>query len=374
VFVENGKIIDVSEMSQIPSYIDVINVQGRWVTPGFIDAHTHIGMFDDLQTTPGLRGDGNELTSPITPHLRAIDSFNIHDRAVKIVAKAGFTTCYTTPGSANPIGGIGLAFKLKNAASVEQVLIPGCEHMKMALGENPKNYHGVMNNRMPVTRMGIAALIRETLYRALNYSDNHKTAENRAEKLSDRDFVLEALIPVVRHEKKVRFHCHRADDIVTAIRIGQEFELDFSLEHCTEGHKIVEIIRKAQCGCVLGPILFESNKSELWGARLDTPAIMEQVGIEFCIMEDSFSATRWLPMHIGIAIANGLSMEAAFRSVTINPAKLLGIDDKVGSLEKNKDADIAVFSDNPFSNMTRCEAVMIDGKWEYNELKCASYR
>ena len=363
VLIEDGVIRAVGTDLGIPDGAELVDASGCWVTPGLIDAHTHISVYNEPQTFPGLIGDGNEITDPVTAHIRALDAFDPCDMAVAAVREAGFTTCYTGPGSANVIGGTGIAFKPKKSANPNDLILGECVHMKMAMGENPKRCYG-MEGKAPFTRMGSIAILRETLYRAKLYSDALLAVEKNGEKGPEPDFKLDALVPVVRGEMRVRAHCHRADDIQTIIRIAEEFGLDLCLEHCTEAYKILDVLQEKRLPCVVGPMLMDPGKVEVWGCRQDTPARMEEAGIEFALMADDFSATRFLPSHVGLCMARGLSMETAFRAVTINAAKVLKLDRRLGSLEPGKDADIAVFSGMPFENRTRCLGTMIDGVWE----------
>ena len=359
LLIDNGKITAIGKDIAIPQGAEILDASGKWVTPGLIDAHTHISTFNEPHWMPHI-GDGNEVTSPVTAQIRGIDALNPFDMAIGAARSAGFTTCYTGPGGANVIGGTGLSFKLKNAATVQEIAIEGSEMMKMALGENPKRCYG-SEKKMPMTRMGTGAVLRKALFDAKQYSDALAAGKD-----VKRDFDLEALVPVVRGEMRCRIHCHRADDIVTAIRIAEEFNLDYTIEHCTEGYKILDFLKAKKAKVVIGPLLMGPQKFEIWGCRQDTPAVFEKAGIEdFCLMADDSSATKWLPVHVGIAMRNGLSFEQALKCVTINPAKLLKLDDRIGSLEVGKDADIAIFNGMPFSNLTLCEQVIIDGKPEF---------
>ena len=359
LLIDNGKITAIGTDISIPEGAEVINASGKWVMPGLIDAHTHISTFNEPHWMPHI-GDGNEITAPVTAQIRGIDALNPFDMAISVARSAGFTTCYTGPGSANVIGGTGLSFKLKNAATVQEIAIEGSEMMKMALGENPKRCYG-SEKKMPMTRMGTGAVLRKALFEAKQYSDDLAKGKD-----IKRDFDLEALVPVVRGEMRCRIHCHRADDIVTAIRIAEEFQLDYTIEHCTEGYKILDFLKAKKAKVVIGPLLMGPQKFEIWGCRQDTPADFEKAGIQdFCLMADDSSATKWLPVHVGIAMRQGLSFEQALKCVTINPARLLQLEDRVGSLEVGKDADIAIFNGMPFSNLTLCEQVIIDGKREF---------
>jgi imidazolonepropionase-like amidohydrolase len=361
VLIENGKITSVGSSRDItvPKDAEIIDASGKWVTPGLIDAHTHISTFGEPNSMEG-RYDGNEITSPNTSYVRGIDALNPHDMAIGEARKAGFTTCYTGPGSANIIGGTGIGIKLKDGNTIFDIAIPECQHMKMALGENPRSCYGE-DNKLPSTRMGNAAVLREALYNAKVYSDALKAAETDPSKAPKPDFKLDALVPVVRGERFCRIHCHRADDIVTAIRIGEEYNLKFSIEHCTEGYKIKDFLAEKGVTCVIGPVNMEPYKMEIWGCKLETPGILEKAGVNICLTQDTQSATKWLPMFVGACIARGLSYETALKAVTINPAKLLGLEGRVGSIEPGKDGDVAIFSGDPFSNYSICETTIIEG-------------
>lgn len=358
ILVEGGKIKAIGQNVEVPEDAEVLDLEGKWVTPGFIDAHTHFSAMGE----PRARGggdDGNEVSNPVTAHIRIIDALNPAGIAFPVVRSAGFTTCYTMPGSANVIGGTGIAFKLKEGRTIDDIIIPGTEMMKMALGENPKGVYG-SRKVMPVTRMGTGAVLRETLFNARQYADEKAAAEKEGKPFK-KDFKLEPLVPVVRGEMKCRIHCHRADDIVTAIRVCEEFGLDFSLEHVTEGFKIADILAEKKIPLVVGPMRMIPSKMEVWECTIENPAMLERAGCEICLTADAETATRWLPEEVGVAMAYGLSEEMAFKALTINPAKLLGLDDRIGTLETGKDADLAIFNGHPFSNMTLCEGVMIDG-------------
>ena len=358
LLIDNGKITAIGKDIAIPQGAEILDASGKWVTPGLIDAHTHISTFNEPHWMPHI-GDGNEVTSPVTAQIRGIDALNPFDMAIGAARSAGFTTCYTGPGSANVIGGTGFSFKLKQASTVQDMMIPGTEVMKMALGENPKRCYGP-DKKMPMTRMGTGAVLRKALFDAKQYSDALAAGKD-----VKRDFDLEALVPVVRGEMRCRIHCHRADDIVTAIRIAEEFHLKYAIEHCTEGYKIKEFLKEKDITAVVGPLKMGPMKFEIWGCRQDTPAIFEKTGINFCLTADGASDTVWLPSDIGIAMRYGLSFQTALESVTIRPARLLGLENRVGSLEVGKDADIAIFDGMPFENLTSCLATIIDGKIEH---------
>ncbi|MBQ1271854.1 MAG: amidohydrolase [Clostridia bacterium] len=364
ILVEDGLIKAVGDNVEIPLDAAVIDLEGKWVTPGFIDAHSHLAMGE-----PGTKGSGdddNEATAPVTAHVRMIDSLDPWSIGIPEARKGGFTVMCTLPGSANIIGGTGVAVKLKDGLCVDDIVIPGTEVMKMALGENPKGCYG-SKHIMPMTRMGNGAVLREALFNAKQYAEDKAAAEAEGKPFK-KDFRQEPLVPVVRGEMRCRIHCHRADDIMTAVRISEEFGLDYVVEHCTEGFKVADILAEKKVRCVVGPLRMIPGKMEVWNCRIDNPAMMEKAGCEFALSADAQTATRWLPEEVGLAMAYGLSEEAAFRSLTINPAKILGLDHRMGTLEAGKDADLAVFDGHPFNNMTRCKATMIEGKFWFNEL------
>ena len=363
ILIDGSRITAIGKDIEIPSQAKILDACGKWVTPGLIDAHSHLSGLNEPAWMPSTM-DANEITNPVTAQVRMLDAFNPFDEAIPKVRNAGFTTCCTLPGSANVIGGVGFSFKLKKAATVQDMMIPGTEVMKMALGENPKRCYGP-DKKMPMTRMGTGAVLRETLFQAKVYSDKLKKAETDPSVQVEPDFRLDPLVPVVRGERRCRIHCHQADDIVTAIRIAEEFNLCYAIEHCTEGYKIKEFLKEKNITAVVGPLKMGPMKFEIWGCRQDTPAVFEEAGINFCLTADGASDTVWLPTDIGIAMRYGLSFETALESVTLHPARLLGLEDRIGSLEVGKDADIAIFDGMPFENLTSCLPTIIEGKIEH---------
>ena len=240
--------------------------------------------------------------------------------------------------------------------------------MKFAFGENPKRNYGA-RKQTPATRMGLAGILRETLFNAKNYSDKLKAAETDPSKAPEPNFQLNALVPVVRGQMRCRMHAHRSDDILTAISIAEEFGLDYVIEHCTEGYKIADVLNEKQVHCVIGPHLTAPSKMEIHGRSLDTPGILaKEPNMTVALTADTGSQTAVLPMTIGMLIRHGLSFEDALRGVTINPAKILQLEDRIGSLEPGKDADIAIFDGNLFDSMSLCRLVMIDGEIYKNTL------
>lgn len=354
ILYESGKVVSVGADLAIPEGAEVIDVSGCVVTPGLIDCHTHLCVMHGRETMPGHQ-DYNEMYDPVTPNVRALDALNPFDEAIEPVRAAGFTTCYTGPGSANVIGGKGCSFKLRGTTA-EEMFIPGSEQMKFALGENPKRIYG-LKGKEPLTRMGTAAVVRDWLTRALEYADKKDRGEHPA-----FDARLDALVPVVRGEMRVRIHCHRADDITTAIRLAKEFRLDYALEHATEGYKIADLLAREKVACTVGPLLLTPLKMEVWGLKQTTPGVLEKAGVPVCLTADGGWDTQWLPVYAGIIVRHGMPEKGALEAITIRPARVMGVQDRVGSIEAGKDADFAVFNGNPLCNLTECLMTIIDGQ------------
>lgn len=354
----SDKILEVGENIKLAEDVEIIDGSGLILTPGLIDPHTHICNFQGRSTLPDVK-DGNEYSSPVTPYVRALDTVNPQDVAVARTRQAGFTTVFTTPGSANVIGGVGCAIKLRGDTA-EDMYIPGSEMMKMALGENPKRFFG-LQQKLPVTRMGVAGLLRKTLYDAKVYSDALLAYEKGQGEKPTPDFEKDALVAVVRGQQRCRIHAHRADDIVTANRVAKEFGLDFVVEHATEGYKIKDYLAKEKVTCVVGPNTLSPSKLELWDISLTNAKELSEAGVTLALTEDTDYNTWQLLMNIGILIREGLSWETGLKGITLEAAKILKLQDRLGSIEVGKDADFAVFDGDPFSNYTNCLMTIIDG-------------
>ena len=370
ILVNNGKIEKVGSKIQIPADAHVIEASGRYVIPGMIDAHCHTGIFAD--GVGWHHADGNEMTDPITPHLRAIDAIHPEDMAFKDLREAGVTTINTGPGSGNLIGGQSAVIKT-SGRTITEMLIAAPAGMKMALGENPKRVYSEQK-KTPSTRMGNAGLLREWLTKARNYLEKKARHEEQVSKVQkseadekdpdpfEFDLRLEALSLVLKKEIPAHIHAHRADDILTALRIADEFEIDVVLIHATEGYKIADILAERHVPCIVGPILFSRAKYELRGMNPKNPAALSDAGAKVAIQTDQSSAVRYITLDAALAVREGMKEAEALRAITLTPAEILGIDDRVGSLEEGKDADIVILSAHPF-DITRglVEQVWISG-------------
>lgn len=367
VAIENGKIVAVGQ-SLSYSDAEVRDVTGMTVMPGIVDPHCHIGMWEDAMGFEGA--DGNECTNPITPELRAIDAINPYDRCFEEAVAGGVTTCVTGPGSANVIGGQFVAIKTYGD-SVEDMVLRFPVAVKAAFGENPKRvYNG--KNQTPSTRMATAALMRKALIEAQEYNEKLEKGKADPEKMPERNLGKEILARVIRRELPMKIHAHRADDILTAIRICREFKLRYTLDHCTEGYLITDKLKEAlseDCeGIIVGPLLTDRSKIELKNLSFKAPKVLEQAGIEYAMMTDHpVTPEQYLPICTAVAVREGASEESALKAITINAAKITGIADRVGSIEVGKDADIAVFSGHPFDFRSRCVLTLVNGKVAHEE-------
>lgn len=360
LLIQNGKIAAVGPASEAPNDPETLDLAGKTVLPGFIDAHCHLGMWEDGL---GFEGDdGNEATDPVTPQLQAIDALNPLDRTFAEARQSGVTTVLTGPGSANAIGGQWAALKTVGRRIDDMILDPAIG-MKFALGENPKVTYNE-KNVTPVTRMATASLIREQLRKAARYLDDKERADED-EDFDEPEFdaKCEALIPVLEGKQKAFFHAHRADDIFTAVRIAREFKLDLVLVHATEGHLVRDILAEEGVPVIAGPILCDRSKPELRNLTVENPGLLDKAGILTAICTDHpVIPIQYLPLTAGIAIGAGMDREQALKAITIHAARAVGIEDRVGSLAPGKDADVVVFDGDPCSPYTRPQMVLINGK------------
>ncbi len=352
---DDGRIKKVSS-GKIKANAKKINARGKLVFPGFIDAHTHLGMYPLEIGMNG--GDGNEMTNPATPGLRAIDALYPKDSAFKDALSSGIVLVFTGPGSANVLGGQSVVVKTYKD-TVEEMLVKSPAGVKCAFGENPKRVYS-MQKRLPSTRMGTAKVFRETLYKAKEYARKKKSKRKPG-----FDLDMEALVPVFEHKIPLRIHSHRADDILTAIRIAKgEFGLDVVIEHGTDGARIRDIIAKKKIPVISGPLLDVSPKIETKDSSFETPALLAKAGVLTALMTDHpVMPIQYLPLEAGlVAYQGGAGEEEALKMITINPAKIMGLDKNYGSIEEGKVANISVWNGHPFSSIAKCEKVFAEGK------------
>ena len=336
---------------------EIIDAAGCWVMPGLIDAHCHIGITEEKK---GFEGDDcNEMMDPITPYIRAIDAINPMDSAFHNAIGAGITSMMTGPGSSNVVGGQS-AFIKADGRRIDDMIVLAPAAMKIGLGENPKNNYNEMKI-IPTTRMTIAAMLREELFEAREYLHKKEAAEKENSSF-EIDFKKECWIPILKKEIPLKAHAHRADDILTAIRIAKEFDLKLTLDHCTEGHLIAEEVATAGFPAIVGPTLSSRSKIEIQNMDFKTVGILHKHGVKVAVCTDHpVSRIQYLPICAGYAVKEGLDMEEGLKAITINPAEICNVAHRVGSLEEGKDADIAIFTGNPMEVFTRTLFTIING-------------
>jgi len=356
---DDGKILAVGKALTAPEGATVVDAGGRLVTPGCIDAHCHIGLDNEACGWEGK--DYNEIVDPITPQMRAIDSINPMDESLSNALQGGVTSACTGPGSANVVGGTFTTIKLAGKR-VDKMIIKDPVAMKCAFGENPKRCYGQAGKKAPMTRMGTAALLRELLFKTRRYMQDKADGKNPG-----FDMKLEAMIPVLEGKIPLKAHAHRADDILTSIRIAKEFGVKITLDHCTDGALIAEELAEEGLWAFVGPSLGSKSKIELVNKSFTTPAVLHKAGVPVCIITDApVIPLQYLPMCAGLAVNAGLDKEEAWKAITIHPATAVGIADRVGSLEPGKDADLVIWTADPLSTVGgEAWKTIVDGKFVY---------
>ncbi|MDE7283560.1 MAG: amidohydrolase [Lachnospiraceae bacterium] len=358
--INHGKISAVGNMEDCPvnkNDSNVIDAKSNLVMPGIIEAHCHMGITEEKK---GMEGDDcNENVNPLTPYLRAIDAINPMDAAFDDALRAGITSAMVGPGSSNVVGGQ-FAFIKTHGRCIDNMIVKAPAAMKIAFGENPKvNFSG--QNTSPATRMAIAAMLRRELFEAKAYQK-----KRNADKNQEIDFRYECWIPVLEGKIPLKAHVHRADDILTAIRIAKEFGLSMTLDHCSEGHLIAEEIKASGFPAIVGPDMASRNKIEVQNMAFKTAGILNRAGICTAITTDHpVSMIQFLPICAGLAVKSGLPEEEGLRSITINAAKICGVADRVGSLEVGKDGDVVIFDGNPMEVFSRTLCTIIEEKIVY---------
>ncbi len=350
VLVDGGKITGVGAGILAPGGAEIFDATGMIVMPGMIDCHTHVGIVEEIYREEG--DDSNEMTDPVTPHLRAIDAVNPHDLGFRDAVAGGVTTIVTGPGSANIIGGEMVALKTRGTV-VDDMIVRQPVGLKAALGENPKHSYG-KEKKSPATRMASAAMIREALIQGQAYLKKETP---------DRDLKMEALGRVLRKEIPLRVHAHRADDIMTAVRIADEFGIGLVIEHCTEGHLVAQKLAEKKIPAVIGPVITNRAKVEMQGLTLTTARVLADSGLLFAFMTDHpVVPIQYLAASAALAVKGGLPADKALECITINAAKILGLEKQLGSIEPGKDADIVILDRHPLDIACRVMQVYINGE------------
>jgi imidazolonepropionase-like amidohydrolase len=351
VLIENGIIIKIGKNLQNEPDVRIIDCNNQFLLPGFIDVHTHLGLYDEGTGWAG--NDANETAEAMTPHIRAIDGVYPLDPAFSDAIKSGITTAHVMPGSANVIGGTTSVIKT-TGKNVKKMIVQELAGLKIALGENPKRIHSQGNNDS-ITRMGIMGMLREAFYKAIHTD-------------TPEDLRIAPLVMALKGEIPVRIHAHRADDIITALRLAEEFNLDLRIEHCTEGHLIASELSDINLKVSVGPTLTRRSKIELKNKTWKTYQELTNNGVEVSITTDHpYTPIQYLNICAGIAVREGLSEQKALEGITILPARNLKIDKNLGSIETGKEADLVLWSHHPFHYLAKPKWTMIGGEIVFSE-------
>lgn len=355
ILIDNKKIKKIEKDLDIRESLKIIEADGNKVFPGFIDAHSHIGMWTD--TPDG--NDGNECTKPITPQMRAIGGLNPRDKSFDEIKRAGFTTVMATPGSGDLIAGQASILKT-HGNTIKDMLVKEYSALKVAFGENPKSVYGP-KGESPSSRMAISSMIREEFKKAVLYIEMRKNKE------VSKDIYWETYRPVIEKKIPLKIHAHRADDILSVIRICEEFGFRYTLDHFTEGHLICEEIENKDIHVLLGPPFMVKSKKELINASSRAVNILNERGFNISMTSDHpFSNSRYLSSFLGLMVKDGLEYNEAIKMLTINPAKAMEIEDRVGSIECEKDADLVIYDGDPLEIRTNVVTTIINGEIVYS--------
>jgi imidazolonepropionase-like amidohydrolase len=344
----------------VPEGVEVVDAAGGWVLPGLIDAHVHLGVWEEGEGWAGI--DGNEATDPVMAAARAIDAINPREQGFDDALGAGVTTVNVNPGSANPIGGQAVALKTYGGV-VDDMVLRNPSGVKAALGENPKRVYGEQK-KTPSTRLGVALVLRKAFSAARSYQAKLAAADGSP---VETDLVSETLVKVLDREIPWRQHCHRADDIATALRLAEEFGYDLVLDHGTESYLIADLIAERGVPVLYGPMIVSRSKVEVRHRSIAAPGILDRAGVQVSIITDHpVVPIEYLITQAALAVREGMDRDAALRAVTVNPAQVLGVADRVGSLTPGKDADLAWWSGDPFDLSSRVLRTWIDGVEVYS--------
>jgi len=370
ILIEDKKIIKIfNETDTLPNKEDknvtILDAQGGWILPGLIESHCHLGVIEDKKGTIGQVS--NEVVNPITPYLSALDGVNPMDASFRDAVRAGITSVMVGPGSTNVVGGQFIFMKTYGRI-IDDMVIMAPAAMKIAFGENPiMNYQGL--NISPVTRMSIASMLRDEITEAIQYKEEKEYSKKKNE-FYKVNYRYECWMPVLEKKIPLKAHVHRADDIMTAVRIAKEFDLKLTLDHCTEGFLIADRLREEGFPAIVGPNLNFRNKLELENMAFETPGILSGAGVMIALTTDHpVSLIQLLPICAGLAVRAGLPFEDGLRAITINAARICNVDDRVGSLQEGMDADIAIFDGNPMEVFTKTLYTIIDGSIVYDYSK-----
>lgn len=365
ILINKGLIEKVGGREIVPDGVKCFDLNGASVLPGIIDAHCHVGVFNE--GVGDIGSDGNEYGDPLTPDIKAVDGIYTDDEAFFDAISHGITTLCIGPGSANVIGGQMAVVKIRSNI-LEEMVIDDYVGLKCAFGENPKRVYG-SKGKLPFTRMGVAATLRKAFNEAKNYKAERDYHMAKPEKEGEpkapfkRDASKEIILEVLEGKKPIRAHAHRADDIQTAIRIANEYGVRINIEHATEGHKIANYIAGKGISIIIGPLNYSKTKVELRDGTMDAPKILEDAGVHFAVMTDApVKKIGNLFDDIRLCVRHGVSKETALKSVTLHPAQILGMESRLGTIEAGKDADLVVFNGDPFDFMSTVSATIIDGK------------
>jgi len=363
VLILDGVIVAVGTDVTIPADVPVLDVSGRWVLPGFVEAHAHLGVDEEAQGWAG--DDTNEMTSPNTAQVRALDAINIEDEGFRDALIGGITTAVVKPGSGNPIGGRTVAIKTWGGRTVDEQVVTEVVSVKSALGENPKRVYGD-RKQMPSTRLGVAAVIREAFVAAQNYAARRATADAKGEPF-DRDLNLETLALVLDGTLVWDQHTHRHDDIATAIRLSEEFGYRLVINHGTDGAKLADLLAEKDIPVIYGPLLTSRSKVELRDRAIANLGVLARAGVRIAITTDHpVVPINFLVHQASFAVKEGLDRDTALRALTFNPASFMGLGDRVGALAVGLDGDIVVWSGDPLDVTSRAERVYITGSEVYH--------
>ena len=353
ILVENGKIKKIVPSGTILSDAQILDAEGCLIFPGFIDAHSHIGISEEKVT--GIGDECNENTAPATPYLRAIDCIHPMDSAFHNALASGVTGVMAGPGSSNPVGGQ-FAFIKTHGRCIDDMIVQAPAAIKIAFGENPMTCFG-MNGNAPSTRMGIAGIIRQELFNARQYLANTPEASTQ------KDFPMESYRPLFEKKIPLKAHVHRTDDILTAIRIAKEFDLYLTLDHCTEGHLIAEEIAKSGFPAIVGPSMSARSKKEVCESDFKTPGILNRAGVTVALTTDHpVCRLQYLPLCAALAVKEGMDEYAALRAISLDAARICQVDDRLGSIVEGKDADLVLWSGNPLDLRSEVICVLINGE------------